>query len=152
METMNAALAALHAKKGRGEQIAMLTAYDYPTARLLDEAGVDLLLVGDSVGMVVLGYPNTTHVTMEEMLHHTRAVARGAERAPILADLPIASYSTPEQAVANAWLLINAGAHGVKFEGGATHVPQIRALVAEGIPTMAHIGMMPQHVLEEGGY
>lgn len=152
METIISDLAALQLKKSRGEQIAMLTAYDFPTARLLDEAGVDLLLVGDSVGMVVLGYPDTTHVTMEEILHHTRAVARGAQRTPIIADLPIASYSTPEQAVENARRLIAAGAHGVKFEGGASHAPQIRALVAARIPVIAHIGMMPQRVLEEGGY
>ena len=149
---MNAALAALQAKKQRGEKIAMLTAYDYPTARLLEESGVDVLLVGDSVGMVVLGYPDTTHVTMDHMLHHTRAVARGAERTPIFADLPINSYRTAEEAVENAGRLIDAGAHAVKFEGGATHVAQIRALVAAGIPVIAHIGMMPQHVLEEGGY
>lgn len=149
---MNPALEALQQRKARGEKIAMLTAYDFPTARLLDEADVDVLLVGDSVGMVVLGYPDTTHVTMQEMLHHTRAVARGAQRVPIIADLPIASYNTPEQAVANSRLLMEAGAHGVKFEGGASHVPQIRALVAAQIPAIAHIGMMPQHVLEEGGY
>src|SRR5687767_11148519 len=111
--------------KQRGEKIAVLTAYDYPMARLLDESGVDCLLVGDSVGMVVLGYPDTTLVTMDEMIHHTRAVARGATRAPILADLPIASYDTPEQAVANARRLIEAGAHGVKLEGGATHAARI---------------------------
>jgi 3-methyl-2-oxobutanoate hydroxymethyltransferase len=138
--------------KVRGEKIAMLTAYDYPTARLLDESGVDLLLVGDSVGMVVLGYPDTTLVTMEEMVHHTRAVARGATRALILADLPFRSYETPEQAVANAQRLIEAGAQAVKLEGGTPRVPQIRALVAAGIPAMAHIGMMPQNVRVEGGY
>ncbi len=149
---MTSPLAALQQRKLRGERIAMLTAYDYPTARLLDEAGVDLLLVGDSLGMVVLGYPDTTHVTMDEMLHHTRAVARGAQRVPIIADLPIASYDTPEQAVENSRRLAAAGAHGVKLEGGATHVPQIAALVNAGIPVIAHLGMMPQRVLEEGGY
>ena len=142
----------LRAMKARGEKIAMLTAYDYPTARLLDEAGVDVLLVGDSVGMVVLGYPDTTLVTMDEMVHHTRAVARGATRALILADLPYRSCETPEQAVANAQRLIEAGARGVKLEGGLARVPQIRALVAAGIPAMAHIGMMPQNVRVEGGY
>ena len=130
----------------------MLTAYDFPTARLLDESGVDVLLVGDSLGMVVLGYPDTTHVTMEEMVHHTRAVARGAQRAMIWADLPIASYDTPEHAVENGRRLIGAGAQAVKLEGGRTHVPQIAALVAAGIPVMAHIGMMPQSVKIEGGY
>jgi 3-methyl-2-oxobutanoate hydroxymethyltransferase len=142
----------LRALKQRGEKIAVLTAYDYPTARLLDESGVDVLLVGDSVGMVVLGYPDTTHVTMDEMVHHTRAVARGTKRAMIWADLPIASYDTPEQAVTNARRLIEAGAQAVKLEGGRSHVRQIEALVAAGVPVMAHIGMMPQRVKIEGGY
>ena len=138
--------------KQRGEKIAMLTAYDYPTARLLDECGVDLLLVGDSLGMVVLGYPDTTLVTMDEMLHHTRAVARAETRALVLADLPIGTCDTPEGAVKNAQRLMDAGAHAVKLEGGATHAPQVAALVAAGIPAMAHIGMMPQRVRIEGGY
>ena len=138
--------------KTRGEKIAMLTAYDYPAARLLDEAGVDVLLVGDSLGMVVLGYPDTTLVTMDEMVHHTRAVARGATRALILADLPYRSYETSADALVNAQRLLDAGAHGVKLEGGAPRVPQLRALVAAGIPAMAHIGMMPQNVRIEGGY
>jgi len=138
--------------KARGEKIAMLTAYDYPTARLLDESGVDVLLVGDSVGMVVLGYPDTTLVTMDEMVHHTRAVARGASRAVILADLPYRSCETPEQALENSQRLIDAGAHAVKLEGGIGRVPQIRAIVGAGIPAMAHIGMMPQNVRIEGGY
>jgi len=138
--------------KARGEKIAVLTAYDYPTARLLDESGIDLLLVGDSVGMVVLGYPDTTLVTLDEMVHHTRAVARGTKRAPTMADLPIATYDTPAQAVASARRLVEAGAHAVKLEGGASHVDQIRALVDAEIPVMAHIGMQPQRVRLEGGY
>ena len=150
MGTMS--IAALQQMKDRGEKIAVLTCYDYPTARLLDDAGLDLLLVGDSVGMVVLGYPDTTFVTMDEMLHHTRAVARGATRVPILADLPIASYDTPEAALANASRLIGAGAHAVKLEGGASHTAQIAALTSAGIPVMAHIGMQPQRVRIEGGY
>src|SRR5436190_22366012 len=105
---MNDKIAELQGMKDRGEKIAVLTVYDYPTARLLDDAGLDLLLVGDSVGMVVLGYPDTTLVTMDEMLHHTRAVARGATRVPILADLPLASYETPEAALAHASRLIDA--------------------------------------------
>ncbi len=149
---MHPAIERLQQFKHRGEKIAVLTAYDYPTAKLLDESGVDLLLVGDSLGMVVLGYPDTTLVTMDEMLHHTRAVARGVQKTTILADLPIASYDTPEQALGNARRLIEAGAHAVKLEGGASHVPQIEALVDADIPVMAHIGMMPQHVREEGGY
>jgi 3-methyl-2-oxobutanoate hydroxymethyltransferase len=149
---MHPGLAQLSSMKTRGEKIAVLTAYDYPTARLLDEGGIDLLLVGDSLGMVVLGYPDTTLVTLDEMLHHTRAVARGAQRAPILADLSIATYDTPEQAVTSARQLIEAGAHAVKLEGGASHVAQIAALHAAGIPVMAHIGMQPQRVRIEGGY
>ncbi len=140
------------AMKRSGEKLAVLTAYDYPTARLLDESGIDIILVGDSLGMVVLGFPDTTHVTMEHMLHHTAAVARGAQRALIVADLPFASYDTPEQAVANARRLIAAGAHAVKLEGGASHATRIAAIVAAGIPVMAHLGMLPQSVLEEGGY
>ena len=132
------------AVKRRGEKLAVLTAYDYPTARLLDESGLDILLVGDSLGMVVLGFPDTTHVTMEHMLHHTAAVARGVQRALIVADLPFASYDTPEQAVANARRLITAGAHAVKLEGGASHAARIAAIVAAGIPVMAHLGMLPQ--------
>ena len=147
-----ARFAAFAAMKIRGEKIAMLTAYDFPTARLLDESGVDVLLVGDSLGMVVLGYPDTTFVTMDEMLHHTRAVARAGTRATVLADLPIGTCDTPGGALENARRLIDAGAHGVKLEGGATHARQIAALVAAGIPAMAHIGMMPQRVRIEGGY
>src|SRR2546428_22716 len=105
--------------KARGEKIAALTAYDFPMARLLDEAGVDVLLVGDSLGMVVLGYPDTTLVTMDEMLHHTRAVVRGARRPLILADLPFGSDATPDTTVERSRRLIEAGAHAVKLEGGA---------------------------------
>src|SRR5947199_10619799 len=103
--------------KQRGEKITALTAYDYPTARLLDESGIDIILVGDSVGMVVLGYEDTTRVTLAEMLHHTRAAARGVSRALLVADLPIHTYDTPEQAVATARELVQAGAHAVKLEG-----------------------------------
>lgn len=138
--------------KAQGEKIAVLTAYDYPTARLLDESGVDAVLVGDTVGMVVLGYPDTTHVKIEEMLHHTRAVARAVQRAAIWADLPISTYDTPELAVANGQRLIEAGADAVKLEGGLSHAPQIEALTAAGIPVVAHIGMLPQSVKQEGGY
>jgi 3-methyl-2-oxobutanoate hydroxymethyltransferase len=139
-------------RKRRRERITALTAYDYPTARLLDESGVDIILVGDSVGMVVLGYPDTTLVTLEEMIHHTRAAARGVKRALLVADLSIGTYNTPEAAIANARRLVEAGAQAVKLEGGASHVPQIEAIVHAGIPLMAHIGMLPQSVLEEGGY
>src|ERR1700704_6875357 len=135
-----------------GEKITALTAYDYPTARLLDESGIDIILVGDSVGMVVLGYEDTTRVTLEEMLHHTRAVARGVKHALLVVDLPIHTYATPAQAVATAKQLVDVGAQGVKLEGGLSHVPQIEAITRAGIPFMAHIGMLPQSVREEGGY
>ncbi len=153
---MNERIAHFRAFKSRSEPIAVLTAYDYSSARLLAEAGVDVLLVGDSLGMVVLGYPDTTLVTMDEMLHHTRAVARGAHdgggKALILADLCFGSADTPSEAVRNATHLVQAGAHAVKLEGGASHVAQIEAIVAAGIPVMAHIGMQPQQVRIEGGY
>jgi 3-methyl-2-oxobutanoate hydroxymethyltransferase len=138
--------------KQSGERITALTAYDYPTARLLDESGIDIILVGDSVGMVVLGYDDTTNVTLDEMLHHTRAAARGVKRALLVADLPIHTYDTPEQAVETARKLVDAGAQAVKLEGGASHVAQIEAITRTGIPFMAHIGMLPQSVREEGGY
>jgi len=142
----------LRAKKQRGERITALTAYDYPTARLLDEAGIDVILVGDSLGMVVLGYEDTTEVTLVEMLHHTRAVARGVKRALLVADLPIHTYDTAEQAVASARALVGAGAQAVKLEGGVGRFTQIEAIVAAGIPMMGHVGMLPQNVREEGGY
>jgi 3-methyl-2-oxobutanoate hydroxymethyltransferase len=138
--------------KRRGEKITALTAYDYPTARLLDESGIDLILVGDSLGMVVLGYEDTTEVTLDEMLHHTRAVARGVKQALLVADMPIHTFDTAEQAVATAKRLVDAGAQAVKLEGGVSHVAQISAIVAAGIPFLAHIGMLPQSVREEGGY
>lgn len=138
--------------KRRGRRIAALTAYDYPTARLLDESGLDIILVGDSLGMVVLGYEDTTRVTLEEMLHHTRAAARGVTRAWLVADMPIHSYETAEQAVETARMLVKAGARAVKLEGGVNHVPQIEAITSAGIPFMGHIGMLPQSVREEGGY
>lgn len=139
-------------RKQRGERVTALTAYDYPTARLLDESGIDVILVGDSLGMVVLGYEDTTQVTLAEMVHHTRAVARGVKRALLVSDLPIHTYDNPSQAAATARALMEAGAQAVKLEGGVSHVPQIEAIVAEGIPVMGHIGMLPQSVREEGGY
>jgi 3-methyl-2-oxobutanoate hydroxymethyltransferase len=142
----------IRAMKSRGEKIAALTAYDYPMAKLLDEAGVPLLLVGDSLGMVVLGYPDTTHVTMAEMEHHVRAAARAKPNALLGADLPYHSYETVETAVADAKRLIAAGADFVKAEGGREILPQVKAIVAAGISFCGHLGMLPQHVLEEGGY
>jgi 3-methyl-2-oxobutanoate hydroxymethyltransferase len=140
------------AMKARGEKIAALTAYDFPMTRLLDEAGVPLILVGDSLGMVVLGYPDTTHVTMAEMEHHVRAAARAKPRALLAADMPYQSYTTTTDAVANAQRLAAAGAEAVKAEGGRDIVEQVRAIVSSGIPFLGHLGMLPQHVLEEGGY
>jgi 3-methyl-2-oxobutanoate hydroxymethyltransferase len=142
----------IRAMKSRGEKIAALTAYDFPMAKLLDEAGVPFLLVGDSLGMVVLGYPDTTHVTMAEMEHHVRAAARAKTNALLGGDLPFKSYETISDAVANAKKLIVAGAEFVKTEGGAEILPQVKAIVAAGIPFCGHLGMLPQHVLEEGGY
>jgi 3-methyl-2-oxobutanoate hydroxymethyltransferase len=142
----------IRTSKGSHRPITALTAYDYPTAKLLDEAGIDLLLVGDSLGMVVLGYPDTTHVRLEEVIHHTRAVARGTTSALLVADLPIHSYENAELAVTSSKRLIEAGAHAVKLEGGQARSAQIRAITAAGIPFLGHIGMLPQHVLVEGGY
>jgi 3-methyl-2-oxobutanoate hydroxymethyltransferase len=140
------------AMKARKQKIAALTAYDFPMTRLLDEAGIPLLLVGDSLGMVVLGYPDTTHVTMDDMVHHVRAAARAKPRALLAADLPYHSYETPEMALTNAGRLVAAGARAVKAEGGRPILPQVQAIVAAGIPFFGHLGMLPQHVLEEGGY
>src|SRR5438046_5052443 len=142
----------IRALKRSGQPISALTAYDFPTARLLDEAGVHLLLVGDSVGMVVLGYPDTTHVTLAEMEHHVRAAARAKPQALLAADLPYRTYENPAMAVASARRLQAAGAEAVKAEGGRAILEQVRAIKAAGIPFVGHIGMLPQHVLEEGGY
>ena len=132
----------------------MLTAYDATMARLLERAGVDLLLVGDSVGMVVLGYENTLPVTMEEMLHHTRAVSRGAERALVVADMPFLSYQVnADEAVRNAGrLLKEGGAAAVKLEGGLPIAGLVRRLVDVGIPVMGHLGLRPQSIHQVGGY
>ncbi|MGZ8921172.1 MAG: 3-methyl-2-oxobutanoate hydroxymethyltransferase, partial [Limisphaerales bacterium] len=143
--------ASIREMKGR-EKIACLTAYDFPMTRLLDEVGIPLLLVGDSVGMVVLGYPDTTSVTMEEIEHHLRAAARAKPRALLVADLPYRSYENADLALRNAQRLIAAGADAVKAEGGRQILPQVQTILAAGIPFMGHLGMLPQMVLEEGGY
>lgn len=142
---------ALRLRKG-GRPVSILTAYDYPTARLLDESGVDALLVGDSLGMVVLGFPDTTHVTLDDMLHHVAAVARAKPRALVVGDLPIHTYDTPEQALETARRLVAAGAEAVKLEGGIRQAEKIRTITQAGIPVMGHLGMLPQRVIEEGGY
>ncbi len=149
---MKVTVEAIRAMKARAEKIAALTAYDFPMTRLLDEAGIPLILVGDSLGMVVLGYPDTTHVTMAEMEHHVRAAARAKPRALLAADMPYHSYNTVAEAVANAQRLAAAGAEAVKAEGGREIVEQVKAIVSSGIPFLGHLGMLPQHVLEEGGY
>ncbi len=138
--------------KANGRRLACLTAYDYPTARLLDDCGLDLILVGDSLGMVVLGYPDTTTVTMADMLHHTRAVARGAQKTFVASDLPAGSCVTPALAIENARLLRDAGADAVKIEGGLECLPMVEAILADGISVIGHLGMLPQRVIEEGGY
>ncbi len=147
-----AKLAAFRALKPSGKKVVMLTAADYATARLLDEAGVDLVLAGDSLGMVTLGYPDTVEVTLAEMVHHTRAVRRGVTRALVGGDLPYHTYLTPEAALASAQTLMEAGADAVKLEGGTAMLPQVRAIIAAGIPFIGHIGMLPQSVREDGGY
>ncbi len=140
-------------RRTKGARLAMLTAYDYPGARLVAEAGVDLILVGDSLGMVVLGYDSTVAVTMDEMVHHTRAARRGAPQAFLIADLPFLSYGTPEQALANAARLMkDAGADSVKLEGGDEVVPIVEALVRAGVPVLGHVGLTPQTASALGGY
>lgn len=132
-------------KKGN-EKIAALTAYDYPMAKLVEEAGLDFILVGDSLGVVVLGYDSPLNVTMNDMLHHTRAVARGATKTLIIGDMPVDTYNTTSDAVYNAKRFIDAGAQGVKVEGSKTDV--VEALVKEGIPVMGHIGLTPQSITD----
>src|ERR1043166_4280635 len=145
---------AVRASKERGERLVCLTAYDYPTARIVDEAGTDIILVGDSLGNVVLGYDSTVPVTLEEMLHHTRAVRRGVQRALLVADMPYGSFHTGEdEAVRNALRLIKEGAaEAVKMEGGQRRAPLVKRLVDEEIPVIAHIGLTPQSVNKLGGY
>ena len=143
---------AIRAMKARGKKIAALTAYDFPMTRLLDEVGIPLILVGDSLGMVVLGYPDTTCVTMAEMEHHVRAAARAKPAALLVADMPYRSYESVADAVENARRLVAAGAEAVKAEGGREIINQSRAIIAAGIPFCGHLGMLPQHVHEEGGY
>src|SRR5687767_13754458 len=132
-------------KRLKGGPLPVLTAADFPMGMLLDECGVPVILVGDSLGMVTLGYPDTTHVTMSDMEHHIAAVARAKPRALVVGDMPYRSYESGQQAVENARRLVAAGAEAVKAEGG-------RVIVAAGIPFMGHLGMLPQSVLVEGGY
>ncbi|MCX7779799.1 MAG: 3-methyl-2-oxobutanoate hydroxymethyltransferase [Negativicutes bacterium] len=146
--------ATIRAKKARGEIITMLTAYDAGFARLLDEAGVDMLLVGDSLGNVILGYDSTLAVTMEDMLHHVRAVCRGASRSLVVADMPFMSYQVSvEEALRNAGrFLKETAAQAVKLEGGKEVVPAVKAMTAAGIPVVGHLGLTPQSVHQLGGF
>jgi len=140
--------------KQKGEKIAMLTTYDYSTARIVDEAGIPLILVGDSLGMVVLGYESTIPVTMEEMLHHTKAVARGAKRAMVIGDMPFMSYHiSADDALRNAARFIQeGGAQAIKLEGGVTVMEKVKRIVGCGIPVMGHIGLTPQSIHQFGGF
>jgi 3-methyl-2-oxobutanoate hydroxymethyltransferase len=144
----------LRKKKQAGEPIAMITAYDYPSAKLVDEAGADVILVGDSLGMVVLGYDSTIPVTMEDMIHHTKAVTRGAKRSFVVSDMPFLSYhGSVEESVKNAGRLMQEGlAKAVKIEGGKEIVPVVQRCTQAGIPVMGHIGLTPQAVHQLGGY
>ncbi|MBI3313705.1 MAG: 3-methyl-2-oxobutanoate hydroxymethyltransferase [Candidatus Omnitrophica bacterium] len=140
-------------RKKNKEKIAVLTAYDYPFARILDEEGIDIILVGDSLGMVMLGYDTTLPVTMEDMLHHTKAVSRAVKTALVVADMPYRSYQTPAQALKNARRFLNeGGADAVKLEGGVKVKAQVKLLIQKKIPVMGHVGMTPQSVKEFGGY
>jgi 3-methyl-2-oxobutanoate hydroxymethyltransferase len=140
--------------KKKNQKVTMLTAYDYGTAGVVDEAGIDIILVGDSLGMVVLGYESTLPVTMEDMIHHTKAVCRGAKRAMVIGDMPFMSYQVSvAEAVRNAGrFLQEAGAHGVKLEGGREVAEVTRRIASAGIPVMAHLGLTPQSVHQLGGY
>ncbi len=146
--------AAVLKMKREGEKISMLTAYDYSIATLVDEAGVDMILVGDSLGMVVLGYDSTLPVTMEDMLHHTKAVSRAVKRAMVIGDMPFMSYQvSAEEAMKNAGRLMQeAGAHGVKLEGGQEVAEAVRKITASGIPLVGHLGLTPQSIHQLGGY
>jgi 3-methyl-2-oxobutanoate hydroxymethyltransferase len=143
----------LELKRRKGARLAMLTAYDFPSARLAAEAGIDLLLVGDSLGMVVLGYDSTLAVTVADIVHHTRAARRGAPAAFLIADMPFLSYGTPEQALDTAARLMKeAGADAVKLEGGVEVAPIVEALTRAGVPVLGHVGLTPQTASALGGY
>ena len=150
--TVSVSIQDLQASKDRGERFPVLTAYDYPTAKIIDELEIPLILVGDSLGNVVLGYESTVFVTMDEMLHHTKAVVRGAKRALVVGDMPFMSYQTnPDDALTNAArFLQEGGAQAVKLEGGEIMAETVRALADRGIPVMGHIGFTPQSAYKIG--
>lgn len=136
----------------RGERIPMVTAYDYTSAQIVDRAGIPMILVGDTLGMVVLGYPTTVPVTINDMLHHCKAVVRGSQNALVIGDLPFLTYSSPDDALRHAGrLLQEAGVQAVKLEGGAAFAPTVHRLVEAGIPVMGHLGLTPQSVNQLGG-
>ncbi len=151
---MRVSVSQIREMKKKGERVSMITAYDYTTAQLVDKAGVDMILVGDSLGMVVLGYESTLPVTIEDMLHHTKAVVRGAKRALVVGDLPFMTYhATIPEAVRNAGrFLQEAGAQAVKLEGGVTMAETVKRIVECGIPVMGHIGLTPQSINQLGGF
>jgi 3-methyl-2-oxobutanoate hydroxymethyltransferase len=151
---MRVTISQIKEMKPKGDKIVMLTAYDYSTARLVDQAGIPLILVGDSLGMVVLGYESTIPVTMEEMLHHTKAVVRGTKQAMVIGDMPFMTYHISiEDALRNAARFIQeAGAQAVKLEGGVTVAEKVRRIVDCGIPVMGHIGLTPQSIHQFGGF
>ena len=146
--------AELQERKKQSQPISMITAYDYPSAKLVDEAGIDIILVGDSLGMVVLGYSSTIPVTLGDMLHHTKAVARGTRRAMLVTDLPFLTYhgSFDQTLKACAILMQEGGADAIKLEGGKEHVETIKRLTSAGVPVMGHLGLTPQSVNQLGGY
>ncbi len=154
MDREKVTISKLQQKKESGKKITMMTAYDYPMAGLVDESGIDTILVGDSLGMVVLGYESTVPVTMDEMLHHCKAVSRGAERSFIIGDMPFMSYHVSvEQAVENAGRFIKeSGCDAIKLEGGSDMAPVVRAIVKAGIPVCAHIGLTPQTATMLSGF
>jgi 3-methyl-2-oxobutanoate hydroxymethyltransferase len=154
MKTSKVTIHTLRQMKARGEKIAMLTAYDATFARLFDEAGADVLLVGDSLGMVIQGHDTTLPVTLDEIAYHCRAVARGARRAHVVGDMPFMSYQASiEQGITNAGKLMKeGGCHSVKLEGGAVHAELVKRLVSAGIPVMGHIGLTPQSYHQLGGF
>lgn len=154
MKSKKMTVSSFQAAKANGSKISMLTAYDYTTAKLMDEAGIDSILVGDSLGMVMLGYDNTLQVTMEDMIHHSKAVVRGTKRALVIADMPFLSYHVSvEDSVRNAGRLIQeAGVTAVKMEGCHNVLPQIKAVIAAQIPVVGHLGLTPQSVNLMGGF
>lgn len=149
---MRATILDVQRMKDRGEPIPMLTAYDYTSAQIMDRAGIPIVLVGDTLGMVVLGYPTTIPVTLADMIHHARAVVNGNKTALVVVDMPFLTYSTPEDAVRNAGSVLQAsGAQAVKLEGGQFVTPAVHRLVENGVPVMAHLGLTPQSVNQLGG-